>query len=132
MATCRRFAFRVLLYPRSDMSMSQGSYKRDWTQYPLSIEAIKYFIGHYLSGEKDYTDWRAAPLTAPNFKGLADAFVLTAGRDPLARWAAWFVRPTSRWTWRAWHLQKSSYFLPPDFTLPPIVRRPNLVACAKP
>jgi acetyl esterase len=76
--------FQMLLYPGTDMSMSQGSYKnRDWTQYPLSIEAIKYFIGHYLS-EKDYTDWRAAPLTAKNFKGLADAFVLTAGHDPLA------------------------------------------------
>jgi acetyl esterase len=76
--------FQMLLYPGTDMSMSQGSYKnRDWTQYPLSIEAIKYFIGHYLS-EKDYTDRRAAPLTAKNFKGLADAFVLTAGHDPLA------------------------------------------------
>jgi acetyl esterase len=67
------------------MSMSQRSYKkRDWSEYPLSIEAIKYFIGHYLGGEKDYTDWRAAPLMAPNFKGLASAFVLTAGHDPLA------------------------------------------------
>jgi acetyl esterase len=66
------------------MSMSQASYKKDWTQYPLSIEAIRYFLMHYLGGEKDYTDWRAAPLMAPNFNGLADAFVLTAGHDPLA------------------------------------------------
>jgi acetyl esterase len=78
-------AFQLLLYPGTDMSMSQASYKnRDWTQYPLSIEAIKYFLTHYLGSEKDYTDWRAAPLLAPNFKGLADAFVLTAGHDPLA------------------------------------------------
>jgi acetyl esterase len=77
--------FQLLLYPGTDMSMSQDSYKnRDWTQYPLSIEAIKYFLTHYLGGEKDYTDWRAAPLLAPNFNGLADAFVLTAGHDPLA------------------------------------------------
>jgi acetyl esterase len=77
--------FQMLLYPGTDMSMSQASYaNRDWTQYPLSIEAIKYFLGHYLGSEKEYTDWRAAPLMAPNFKGLADAFVLTAGHDPLA------------------------------------------------
>jgi acetyl esterase len=80
-----KIVFQMLLYPGTDMSMSQASYKnRDWTQYPLSIEAIKYFLTHYLGGEKDYTDWRAAPLLAPNFNGLADAFVLTAGHDPLA------------------------------------------------
>jgi acetyl esterase/lipase len=79
-----KIMFQMLLYPGTDMSMSQNSYKnRDWTQYPLSIEAIKYFLTHYLS-EKDYTDPRAAPLMAKNFKGLADAFVLTAGYDPLA------------------------------------------------
>jgi acetyl esterase len=77
-------SFQMLLYPGTDMSMSQESYKRDWTQYPLSIEAIRYFLKHYLDSEKDYTDWRAAPLMAPNFKGLAPAFVLTAGHDPLA------------------------------------------------
>jgi acetyl esterase len=49
----------------------------------LSIEAIKYFLTHYLS-DKDYSDPRAAPLLAPNFEGLADAFVLTAGHDPLS------------------------------------------------
>jgi acetyl esterase len=76
--------FQMLLYPGTDMSMSQASYKKDWTQYPLSIEAIKYFLKHYLGSEEDYTDWRAAPLTAANFKGLAPAFVLTAGHDPLA------------------------------------------------
>ena len=32
----------------------------------------------------DYTDPRAAPLLAANFKQLAPAFVLTAGYDPLA------------------------------------------------
>jgi acetyl esterase len=77
-------SFQMLLYPGTDMSMSQESYKRDWTQYPLSIEAIRYFLKHYLDSEKDYTDWRAAPLMAPNFNGLAPAFVLTAGHDPLA------------------------------------------------
>jgi acetyl esterase len=47
------------------------------------VEAVKYFIGHYLRDSSDYTDPRAAPLLAKIFKGLAPAFVLTAGYDPL-------------------------------------------------
>jgi acetyl esterase len=76
--------YQMLLYPGTDLSMSQPSYKRDFTRFPLSIEAIKYFMNHYLRGKDDYTDPRAAPLLAHNFKGLAPAFVLTAGYDPLA------------------------------------------------
>lgn len=76
--------FQMLLYPGTDMSMSQPSYQRDFTRFPLSIEAIEYFIGHYLRDRSDYTDPRAAPLLATNFKQLAPAFVLTAGYDPLA------------------------------------------------
>jgi acetyl esterase len=76
--------FQMLLYPGTDMSMSQPSYRRDFTEFPLSIEAIEYFIGHYLRNKNDYTDPRAAPLLANNFKQLAPAFVLTAGYDPLA------------------------------------------------
>jgi acetyl esterase len=76
--------FQMLLYPGTDMSMSQPSYRRDFTQFPLSIQAIEYFIGHYLRDKNDYIDPRAAPLLAKNFEGLAPAFVLTAGQDPLA------------------------------------------------
>ena len=36
--------FQMLLYPGTDMSMSQPSYQRDFTQFPLSIEAIEYFL----------------------------------------------------------------------------------------
>lgn len=76
--------FQMLLYPGTDMSMSQPSYKRDFTEFPLSIEAIEYFMGHYFHNKNDYIDPRAAPLLADNFKQLAPAFVLTAGYDPLA------------------------------------------------
>ena len=79
-----QLCFQMLLYPGTDMSMSQPSYQRDFTRFPLSIEAIEYFIGHYLRDSSDYTDPRAAPLLAANFKQLAPAFVLTAGCDPLA------------------------------------------------
>ena len=76
--------FQVLLYPGTDMSMSQASYQKDFSQFPLSLEACRYFLGHYLRGDQDKIDWRASPLLAPDFRGLAPAFVLTAGYDPIA------------------------------------------------
>jgi acetyl esterase/lipase len=75
--------FQMLLYPGTDVSMSQPSYARDFTQFPLSVDAVKYFIAHYLRDSNDYADPRAAPLLAANFSGLPPAFVLTAGYDPL-------------------------------------------------
>ena len=79
-----RIVFQLLIYPGTDMSMSQPSYKRDFSNFPLSAEACQYFLGHYLRGEKDKSDFRASPLLAPSFAGLAPALVLTAGYDPVA------------------------------------------------
>lgn len=75
--------FQLLLYPGTDMSEKQASYHEDFSQFPLSLEACRYFFKHYTNGEQDRADPRAAPLNAPNFKGLAPAFVLTAGHDPI-------------------------------------------------
>jgi hypothetical protein len=61
------------------MSMSQSSYQRDFSRFPLSIEACRYFLGHYLRSDTDKVDGRASPLLALNFKDLAPALVLTAG-----------------------------------------------------
>jgi acetyl esterase len=79
-----QIVFQLLIYPGTDMSMSQPSYQRDFSKFPLSIEACRYFLEHYLRDEEDKADWRASPLRAPNFKGLAPALILTAGYDPLA------------------------------------------------
>jgi len=51
--------------------------------YPLTDQAIKYFRGHYLPDEKDWTDWRASPCFAKTLAGLPPAYVLTAGFDVL-------------------------------------------------
>ena len=82
--TVPQIVFQLLLYPGTDMSMSQPSYQRDFSKFPLSIEACRYFLGHYLRDDGDKVDWRASPLLAPNFKDLAPGLVLTAGYDPLA------------------------------------------------
>jgi acetyl esterase len=79
-----QIVFQLLIYPGTDMSMSQPSYQRDFSKFPLSIEACRYFMEHYLRDEEDKIDCRASPLRAPSFKGLAPALVLTAGYDPLA------------------------------------------------
>ena len=79
-----QIVFQLLLYPGTDMSMSQPSYQRDFSKFPLSIEACRYFMEHYLRDEDDKADWRASPLRAPNFKGLVPALILTAGYDVLA------------------------------------------------
>jgi acetyl esterase len=44
---------------------------------------MRWFINHYLNGDMDTADWRASPLRVTDFKGLPQAFVMTAGADPL-------------------------------------------------
>jgi len=73
----------MLLYPSVEMSMRHPSYRLDFSRFPLDQTMVRYFHSHYLRDEKDLTDWRASPLRASAFKGLAPAFVLTAGYDPL-------------------------------------------------
>jgi acetyl esterase len=79
-----QIVFQLLFYPGTDMSMSHPSYGRDFSSFPLSTEACRYFLGHYLRGDEDKSDWRASPLLAPTFAGLAPALVLTAAYDPVS------------------------------------------------
>lgn len=84
--------FQLLLYPGTDMGMAHASYQRDFSRFPLSVEACRYFLGHYLRDERDQADWRASPLRAPSFERLPPAFVLTAGYDPLVDEGAEYAR----------------------------------------
>lgn len=75
---------QLLIYPGTDISMSHPSYDRaGLADMPLSGELARWFKAHYLSSEADADDWRASPLRAPRLDGLADAFILTVGYDPL-------------------------------------------------
>ena len=44
---------------------------------------MAYFHDHYIDDAGLDSDWRASPLLHDDLRGLADAFVLTAGYDPL-------------------------------------------------
>jgi acetyl esterase len=76
-------AFQMLLYPVTDVSATQDSYRRYAEGYGLTTAAMRWFGRHYLGPDGDGTNWRASPLLAPSLAGLAPAFVATAGYDVL-------------------------------------------------
>jgi acetyl esterase len=78
-----KIAFQLLIYPATDQRGLHPSHQRNGRGYLLTTESMNYFRSSYLPRSEDWTDWRASPLLAPSLKGVAPAFVLTAGFDPL-------------------------------------------------
>jgi acetyl esterase/lipase len=76
-------AFQLLVYPATDQRCATDSHERNGQSYLLTSDGIKFFRECYLPNRDDWADWRASPLLAPSHAGLPDAFVLTAGYDPL-------------------------------------------------
>jgi acetyl esterase len=76
-------AFQLLIYPATDQRCELDSHSRNGEGYLLTKDAIGFFRGGYLPDAKDWTDWRASPLLAADHRGVAPAYVLTAGFDPL-------------------------------------------------
>jgi acetyl esterase len=75
-------ALQLLIYPATDQRAVAPSHTVNGQGYLLTRDSIAYYRGHYL-GDGDRSDWRASPLLAASHAGLAPAFVLTAGFDPL-------------------------------------------------
>jgi acetyl esterase len=75
--------FQLLIYPSVDQRLGQESYKRVTGGVLLTTDTVRYFQGHYLGRDDDKADWRASPLLAENFTGLAPALIVTAAHDPL-------------------------------------------------
>lgn len=78
-----KVAFQLLIYPATDQRGLHPSHERNGQGYMLTKDSIEYFRSKYLPRKEDWTDWRASPLLAPSLRGVAPAFVLTAGFDPL-------------------------------------------------
>jgi len=76
-------AFQMLLYPAVDLTMTGESYARITQGLPLTAATMRWFIDHYMPPPLDRTDWQASPLRAQSLEGVAPAFVLTCGHDPL-------------------------------------------------
>jgi acetyl esterase len=76
-------AFQLLIYPATIMWQDTASYHANGKGYMLTQESIAYYTENYLRTREDAKDWRASPQLAQSHAGLAPAFVMTAGFDPL-------------------------------------------------
>ncbi len=77
---------QVLVYPVTDSRMGTDSYAENAEGYFLTAGAMRWFTGHYLSGEQGAVDDpRVSPLltSAETIGQSPPATVLTAGYDPL-------------------------------------------------
>ena len=73
-----------LVYPVGDYTLSSASYRKYAQGYGLlTRDSMAWFARHYLRGTADAEDWRASPLKAPSFAGVAPAVVVTAECDVL-------------------------------------------------
>lgn len=75
--------FQLLLYPATDMAGFRPAHQRFTEGYPLTTETMRWFINHYVRDAAQRLDWRASPLRATTLAGVAPAFVMTCGHDPL-------------------------------------------------
>lgn len=75
--------FQMLLYPATDLAAESRSYDRCIDRYPLTAATMRWFIDHYMPDVAERIDWRASPLRAASLAGVAPAFVMTCGHDPL-------------------------------------------------
>jgi len=76
-------AFQMLVYPAVDATRQTRSYDLFGRGYYLSREYMELSSDSYLPEEGDRKDPRASPLFETLPKGLAPAYVATAGFDPL-------------------------------------------------
>ena len=75
---------QVLVYPVTDYACDTASFGTYAEGYGLlEARSMRWFRDHYLRGEADRLDWRAAPLRAGDLSGLPPALVLTAQCDVL-------------------------------------------------
>ena len=79
-----KFCFQLLVYPVTDSSMSQLSYRDNGEGYQLTADAMRWFYHLYL-GDRDHEDPLVSPLYASveDLVALPPALVITAEFDPL-------------------------------------------------
>jgi acetyl esterase/lipase len=77
-------AMQVLVYPVTDHDFTTASYRENGNGYLLTEERMRWFFDCYTAdGTIEADDWRISPLRAADVSGVAPAFVITAGYDPL-------------------------------------------------
>lgn len=75
--------FQMLIYPATDMSKEWPSWEENAVGKILERDLITWFQAQYLNDGDERTDLRLSPLLAEDVSHLPEAFMLTAGADPL-------------------------------------------------
>ena len=78
-----QLGFQLLIYPATDSACDTTSCRENAEGYLLTLQMMRWFWNHYLNSEADRVNAYAAPLRAPDVRGLPPALVLTAEFDPL-------------------------------------------------
>jgi len=76
-------ALQVLVYPACDTDFDRPSYVENAEGKLLEREEMQWFYNCYAPAGVDRSDWRIAPLRAPDLHRVAAAVVITAEYDPL-------------------------------------------------
>jgi acetyl esterase len=74
--------FQLLVYPALDFYRRGQSHRRYSQGFLLSSSTIDWYSANY-ADRSDWDDMRASPLLAKDVSGVAPAYVVTAGFDPL-------------------------------------------------
>ncbi|TCZ65925.1 alpha/beta hydrolase [Roseicella aquatilis] len=78
-----KIGFQMLLYPATDMAGERPAYQRFTEGLILTDKTMRWFINHYTPDPARRVEWQASPLRVPSLQGVATAYVMTAGYDPL-------------------------------------------------
>jgi acetyl esterase len=76
-------ALQLLFYPGCAAHQDTPSHQTFARGFVIEEPHITYFFNHYVNSAADRDDWRFAPLLAPDFDGLAPAWIGLAECDPL-------------------------------------------------
>ena len=76
-------ALQLLIYPGCTAHQDTPSHRRYAQGLVLEAPAIEWFFAHYVRSPEQRTDWRFAPLLAPDVEGVAPAWIGLAECDPL-------------------------------------------------
>jgi acetyl esterase len=75
-------SLQLLFYPGTTAHQDTDSHRRYAHGFLLDKETVDWFFAHYIDVQ-DRSDWRFAPLNAPDHSGLAPAWLGLAECDPL-------------------------------------------------
>jgi acetyl esterase len=78
-----KLRLQILIYPSLDLGLGHASHRRVGEGFTLTASAMRWFRELYLARAEEAQSWRASPLRQSNLAGVAPAFIVTGGCDPL-------------------------------------------------